>query len=51
MAGQIKHHFIDITPAPAFGWIIAFDDGMFSVMKMLGGVLAARLVAAADMAA
>src|SRR5258706_6445949 len=51
LAGQVEHHFVNIAPAPAFGRIIAFDDGMAAAVKMLGGMLAARLVAAADMAA
>src|SRR3954466_4171231 len=50
MTRQIEHHFVHITPAPTFGWIIALDDGVLGVMEMLGGVLAARLVATADMA-
>src|SRR5471032_570803 len=51
VAGQIEHHFVNIAPSPAFGRIIAFDDGMLGAVKMLGGMLAAGLVAAADMAA
>src|ERR1700712_1027008 len=48
---KVEHHFFHIAPAPAFGGIIAFDDGMLAAVKMLGGMLAAGLVAAADMAA
>src|SRR5579871_1462825 len=48
---QVEHHFIHITPAPAFRGIIAFDDGMFAAMEMLGGMLVLGGVAAADMSA
>src|ERR1700755_1426151 len=48
---QIEHHLVDITPAPAFRRAIAFDDRMLGVVEVLGGVLAAGLVTAADMAA
>src|SRR3954469_14210930 len=51
IAGQVEHHFVHITPAPAFGRIVALDDGMLGAVEMLGGVLAAGLVAAAHMAA
>jgi len=43
---ELDHHLVDIAPAPAFRRIIAFDDRMLAAVKMLGGVLAARLVAA-----
>src|SRR5262245_55560589 len=48
---QIKHHFVHITPAPAFGRIIALDDGMLGAVEMLGGVLVLGRVATTDMAA
>src|SRR5689334_20006833 len=51
IAGQVEHHLVNIAPAPAFGRIIAFDNRMAAAVKMLGSMLAARLVAAADMAA
>src|SRR6185312_13237145 len=51
VAAQIEEERIDITPAPAFRRVIAFDDGMLGVMEMLGGVLVLGLVATADMAA
>src|SRR5580658_5693231 len=51
MAVQVEHHLIDIAPAPAFRRIIAFNDGVLGMMEMFGGMLATRLVAAANMAA
>ena len=42
---EIKEHFIDKTPTPALRWVVAFNDGMSSGMKMLGGVPPRRLVA------
>src|SRR5262245_23564856 len=47
----VEHNFRHIAPAPAFGRIIALDDGMFGAVEMLGGVLVLGLVTAADMAA
>src|ERR1700688_1146526 len=49
--GKIEHVFVDVAPAPAFGRIVAFDDGMARRMEMLGGVAVRRIVATADMAA
>jgi hypothetical protein len=37
---KIEEHFIDVTPAPAFRRIVAFDDRGPGCMKMLGGMLA-----------
>src|SRR6202035_5834390 len=48
---QIEQNFIHVTPAPAFGRIVAFDDGMSGGVEMLGGMLVGRIVAAADMTA
>src|SRR4051812_14183086 len=51
LAAQVEHHLVNIAPAPAFGRIISLDNGMPATVEMSGGMLAARLVAAADMAA
>src|ERR1700733_7401128 len=48
---QIEQNFIHVTPAPAFGRIVAFDDRMSGGVEMLGGMLVGRIVAAADMTA
>jgi hypothetical protein len=48
---QVDHQVIDVTITPALRRVVAFDDGMIGSTKMLGGVLAWRLVATADMAA
>src|SRR5215213_47821 len=48
---QIEQHFVDIAPAPAFRRIVAFDHGMAGGVKVRGGVLVRRIVAAADMTA
>ena len=51
VAAKVKTNFIDIAPSPPFRRIVAFDDGMAGLAKMLGGVTVWRAVAAADMAA
>ena len=35
---EVEHDLVDVTPASAFGRVIAFDDGMARLLKMLGGV-------------
>ena len=50
-AAKVQTNFIDIAPSPPFRRIVAFDDGMAGLAKMLGGVTVWRAVAAADMAA
>jgi hypothetical protein len=47
----VKHHFIDIAPAPFFARLEGFDDRVFGRMKMFGGVFVWRRVAATDVAA
>ncbi len=42
---EIKEYFIDETPTPALRWVVAFNDGMSSGVKMLGRVPPRRLVA------
>jgi hypothetical protein len=49
--GQVKDGFVNVTPAPAFGRIIGFDDWVMGCMKMLRGVAVGRLVAATNMTA
>ena len=48
---EVEHDLVDVTPPPAFGRVIAFDDRMARLMKMLGGVAVRRITATADMAA
>jgi len=48
---EIEKYFIDETPTPTLRWVVAFNDGMSSGMKMLGGVPPRRLVAASYVAA
>ena len=48
---KIEQDFVDVTPAPPFRRIIALDNRVTGGVKMLGGVLVGRLVAAAHMAA
>ena len=50
-AAKVQTNFIDIAPSPSFRRIVAFDDGMAGLAKMLGGVTVWRAVVAADMAA
>ena len=49
--GKIEYHFIEITPAPTFRWIVAFDDRMASRVKMFGCMPIRRIIATADVAA
>lgn len=48
---QIEHDLVRITPPPALGRIVTFDNGMFGAMEMFGGMLVLGLIAAADMTA
>ena len=48
---EVEHHLVDVTPPPAFGRVIAFDDWMARLVKVLGGMAVRRIVATADMAA
>ena len=50
LCGMVKldENLIDIAPTPTLRWIVALDDRMSARPKMLGGVLAGRLVAATD---
>ena len=48
---QVKHDFVNVTPAPAFGRIIGFDDRVIGCMKMLRRVAVGRLITATDMTA
>ena len=48
---QVKQDFVNVTPAPAFGRIIGFDDRVIGCMKMLRRVAVGRLIAATDMTA
>ena len=48
---EIEQDLVDVTPPPALGRVIAFDDGMARLVKMLGGMAVRRVVATADMAA
>jgi hypothetical protein len=46
---KFDERLVDITPPPAFRRIVTLDDRMSASLKMLGGVLAGRLVATTDM--
>ena len=50
LCGMIKldECIVDIAPAPTLRWIVTFDDRVSARLKMLGGVLAGRLVATTD---
>ena len=48
---EVEHNLVHVTPSPAFGWVIAFDDRMARIMKVLRGVAVRRVVATANMAA
>ena len=50
-AAEVEQDLVDVTPPPALRRVIAFDDWMARLVKMLGGVAVRRVVAAADMAA
>jgi hypothetical protein len=48
---EVKHYLVNVTPSPAFGWVIAFDDRVSRLVEMFRRMAVRRLVAAADMAA
>jgi hypothetical protein len=52
LCGMIKldECIVDIAPAPTLRRIVTFDDRVSARLKMLGGVLAGRLVATTDVA-
>src|ERR1700730_4204594 len=50
-SAKIHCNLVDIAPSPAFRRIVALDDRVAGLVKMLGGVTVRRAVAAADMAA
>jgi hypothetical protein len=50
LRGMVKldERLVDVAPAPTFWRIVTLDDRMSACLKMLGGVLAGRLVATTD---
>jgi len=48
---EVENNLVHVTPSPAFGWVIAFDDRMARIVKVLRGVAVWRVVATANMAA
>ena len=48
---EVQKNLVDIAPSPAFRRIVALDDRMAGLVKVLGGMTIGRAVAAADMAA
>lgn len=50
-APYLNHHLIDITPTPLFTRLEGLHDWVARGMKMLGGMLILRTVAAPDVAA
>jgi len=47
---KLDECIVDIAPAPTLRWIVTLDDRVSARLKMLGGVLAGRLVATTDVA-
>src|SRR5215471_3316978 len=47
---KVHDNLVDIAPSPAFGRVVALDDRMAGLVKVLGCVSVRRAVAAADMA-
>jgi hypothetical protein len=35
---EVEHDLVDVTPLPALGRVIAFDDWMARLVKVLGGM-------------
>src|ERR1700730_14593580 len=50
-SAEVQNNLVDITPSPAFRRIVALDDRMAGLVKVLGCMTVRRAVAAADMAA
>lgn len=50
-SGKIQFELIDVAPAPILAGLKRLDDRMRGVMKVLGGVLVFRRIAAANVSA
>ena len=48
---EIEGHFVGVTPAPTFWWVVAFNDRMLRAVKVFRRMLMWGAVAAADMPA
>jgi hypothetical protein len=51
LIGKVDFFFVDITPTPTFGRIVAFDDRMSCRVKMRGGMAVRRVIATTDVTA
>jgi hypothetical protein len=51
VVSQVEKHFIHVTPAPAFGGVIALYDEMVCCMIVAGRMATGRLIAAAYVSA
>jgi hypothetical protein len=47
IVGEIEEDLVDVAPAPAFRWVITFDDRMSRRVKMLSCMTVWRVVATA----
>jgi hypothetical protein len=52
LRGMVKRDecLVEIAPAPTLWWVVTLDDRVSARLKMLGDVLAGRLVATTDVA-
>jgi hypothetical protein len=48
---KIQEELVEVTPAPVFSRLEGLDDRVIGRMKMLGGMLVLRIVAASNMPA
>jgi hypothetical protein len=48
---EIQDYLVDVTPPPAFGWVIAFDDRVPRLVEVSRGMTVRRVLPATDMAA
>src|SRR5438105_505530 len=48
---KVQHHLVDVAPSPVFSRLKRSDNGMVAVVKVLGGMLVGRRVAASHVPA
>ena len=50
-SSKLKHHLVDVTPAPVLSRLKGLDNRVIGRVEMFGGVLILRRVTAANMPA
>ena len=50
-SSKLEHYLVDVTPTPVLPWLEGLDNGVVRRVKVFGGVLILRVIAAANMPA